>query len=164
MELENILNYVQMTKKIATSGQPSVEEIKAISNAGYSTVVNLTPHISQDALPHEGQIVAANFMSYINIPVLYEDPRVDQLQMFFAVMDALTNQKIWIHCVRNNRVSAFVYLYLRYRLNFTESQARSPIFDNWDMDETWFEFMQESIEELTHTKVSENDMQIFQVA
>ena len=121
-------------------------DFKAISKAGYTTVVNLTPHISQDALPNEGQIVATNFMSYINIPVLYEDPRVDQLQMFFAVMDALADQKVWVHCVRNNRVSAFLYLYLRYHLKYSEERARSPIMERWEMDETWLEFMEESIE------------------
>jgi len=149
-----ITNFFQMTPFIATSGQPCSKQIKEISNNGYTTVINLAPHTSQDDMPNEGQIIAANFMSYINIPVLYEDPQVEQLEMFCNLMDALRGQKVWIHCVKNSRVAAFIYLYLRYRLGYSHEDARSPMFDQWIMDETWIEFVEEAVDVLEHHRVS----------
>ncbi len=138
-----ITNYFQMTPELATSGQPCDEQIRQISKLGYTTVINLAPHTAQDTMPDEGRIVATNFMSYINIPVLYEDPQPEQLLMFCNLLDALKGQKVWIHCVKNSRVAAFIYLYLRYRLGRSHEEARSPMFDLWEADETWNEFMQE---------------------
>lgn len=143
-----INNYFQMTPSIATSGQPSADQIKAISKQGYTTVINLTPHINQDVLPNEGQLVATSFMSYINIPVLYEDPQLDQFDMFCKMMDAFSDQKIWIHCVKNSRCSAFIYLYMHFRLGYPSEEARSSMFEQWVPDETWEEFMQEVVDDL----------------
>ncbi len=146
--LQTISNYFQMTPELATSGQPCCEQIKEISRQGYTTVINLAPHTAQDAMPDEGKVVATNFMSYINIPVLYEDPQIEQLQMFCNLLDALKGQKVWIHCVKNSRVAGFLYLYLRFRRGYSHAQARSPMFDVWEMDETWTEFMQEAAQML----------------
>ena len=151
---KELTNYFQMTPEIATSGQPDVGQIKQISDMGYTTVISLVPHTSQDAMPDEGKIVAANFMAYINIPVLYEDPQLEQLKMFCNLLDAMKDQKIWIHCVKNSRVAAFIYLYLRYRRGYPHEQARSPMFDQWTMDETWVEFMEEAIEIMEDSQVS----------
>ncbi|VAW78269.1 hypothetical protein MNBD_GAMMA12-1186 [hydrothermal vent metagenome] len=142
-ELE-FVNYVQINDMIATSGQLNDQQIKFISNQGYTTIINLAPHTAQDTLPEEGKIVASNFMTYINIPVLYEDPQIDQLKMFCAVMSTLAEQKVWIHCAKNTRVAAFVYLFQRYEQKVSHHEALSEMFKKWTPDDTWLEFFEEA--------------------
>jgi len=158
-ELE-FVNYVKINKMIATSGQLTREQIKHVSNEGYTTIVNLAPHTAQDALPDEGKIVASNFMTYINIPVLYEDPQLDQLKMFNAVMTTLAEQKVWVHCAKNTRVAAFMYLYQRYEQGFSHDQARSEMFQKWTPDNTWMEFFEEAEADLYTVKISPKKLEI----
>ncbi len=140
----DFVNHVQINDMIATSGQLNDQQIKYISNQDYTTIINLAPHTAQDALPEEGKIVASNFMTYINIPVLYEDPQIDQLKMFCAVMSTLAEQKVWIHCAKNTRVAAFVYLFQRYEQRISHHEALSEMFQKWTPDETWLEFFDEA--------------------
>lgn len=158
-ELE-FVNYVQISTMIATSGQLTREQIKYVSNQGYTTIVNLAPHTAQDAMPDEGKIVASNFMTYINIPVLYEDPQLDQLKMFSAVMATLAEQKVWVHCAKNTRVAAFMYLYQRYEQGLSHEQALSEMFKKWTPDQTWLEFFDEAEADLYSSEVSQKKLLI----
>lgn len=137
---QNFINYVQINEKIATSGHLNVDQIKSISGMGYSTIINLAPHSAQEILPNEGKIVATHFMTYVNIPVPYEDPQ-HQLKMFFAVMASLKDQKVWVHCEQNTEVAAFVYLYQRYEQRLSHDQALSE-FTEGTPDQTWLEFFE----------------------
>lgn len=157
-ELE-FVNYVQINEMIATSGQLTSEQIKYISNQGYTVIVNLAPHTAQDALPDEGKIVATNFMTYINIPVLYEDPQLDQLKMFCAVLSTLADQKVWVHCAKNTRVAAFVYLYQRYEQGLDHEQALSEMFQKWTPDETWLEFFEDAEAEFFNSATYRKNLQ-----
>jgi len=157
-ELE-IVNYVQINELIGTSGQLTSEQIKHISNQGYTVVINLAPHTAQDALPDEGRIVATNFMTYINIPVLYEDPQLDQLKMFCSVMSTLAEQKVWVHCAKNTRVAAFMYLFQRYEQGLSHEQAMSEMFQKWTPDVTWLEFFEEAESELFNSLMYRKPLQ-----
>ena len=147
------INYVQINERIATSGQLTEAQIKWISDQGYSTVINLAPHTAQDTLPNEGKIVAASFMVYVNIPVLYEDPQLSQLKTFCAVLNSLADEKIWIHCALNTRVAAFMYLYQRYELGLSHQEALSEMFQQWTPDETWLEFFDDAEAEMYKRKI-----------
>ena len=48
-----------------------------------------------------------------------------------------------MHCQVNARVSAFLYLYLRYELGLSDEDASGPVLDAWlpQMDDTWREFL-----------------------
>jgi hypothetical protein len=52
-------------------------------------------------------------------------------------------KRVWVHCVMNLRVSAFMYHYLKHACGYTEAAARSPVLPRWEprMDEVWKEFM-----------------------
>ena len=47
--LENIYNYLKISDKIATAGQPSVEQFSYIKEAGYQVVINLALKDSSNA-------------------------------------------------------------------------------------------------------------------
>lgn len=149
-ELNNITNYVQLTDDVGTSGQPSRDQFQAIANGGFRAVVNLALPSSDHAIADEGSVVTALGMSYIHIPVDFAKPTVDDLRTFFGTMEALKGKRVWVHCVVNARVSAFMYLYLKHVRQLDEGAARSPVLERWQpkMDATWSTFLALTKEEI----------------
>ncbi len=143
MDLREITNYVQLTDDIGTSGQPTREQFSFIAAAGYEAVVNLALPTSDHAIADEGSVVTGLGMRYVHIPVVFESPTTDDLRTFIAVMKALEGRKIWVHCVVNARVSAFLYHYLRYVRGLDEAASRSVVLDRWEpnMDAAWRAFL-----------------------
>lgn len=141
--LDDITNFVQLTEDIGTSGQPEREQFSGISEAGYAAVVNLALPTSDHAVPDEGSVVTGLGMSYFHIPVKFDAPTVEALRTFIGVMESLRGRKVWVHCVVNARVSAFLYHYLRHVRELDEEAARSPVLARWEsqMDDTWKAFL-----------------------
>ena len=137
--LAEIYNFEQMTDWLGTSGQPTREQFAAIADAGYDAVINLALPESDRAIADEGSIIAGLGMHYVHLPVQMENPTLDNLRTFIGVMQALDGKKVWVHCVVNARVSAFVFHYLRKEKNLPEQDARSSILDQWEpkMDVGW---------------------------
>ena len=141
--MEQILNFVQLTDSIATAGQPTPEQFRDIAAAGHTVVVNLAVPDSHNAVPNEGSLVTATGMTYVNIPVKWEDPTLADLQRFIRTMRAFEGERIFVHCAMNMRVSAFMYHYLTLEEGLPPERARSPILEKWTpkMDEVWQRFL-----------------------
>lgn len=142
-DLGAIYNFETVTDWLATSGQPTAAQFADIAAAGYRAVVNLALPSSDNAIANEGSIVSGHDMAYFHIPVVFEHPTVADLRLFFGVMQALEGQKVWVHCVVNARVSAFVYQYLRYIKGFDDEAAKTELLRKWlpQMDDVWREFL-----------------------
>ena len=141
--LENIYNYLKISDKIATAGQPSAEQFSHIKEAGYQVVVNLALKDSSNALRNEKEIVESEGMQYIHIPVIWENPTEDKLQEFIQVMKTNVDQKIFVHCAANKRVSAFIYLYRSSQEGVSDEAAKKDLHQIWIPNETWQQFIQE---------------------
>ena len=141
--LENIYNYLKISDKIATAGQPSVEQFSYIKEAGYQVVINLALKDSSNALRNEKEIVETGGMQYIHIPVIWENPTEDKLKEFIQVMKINLDKKVFVHCAANKRVSAFVYLYRRSEESIDEEIAKKDLHQIWVPNEIWQQFIQE---------------------
>ncbi|MEW5756483.1 MAG: protein tyrosine phosphatase family protein [Pseudomonadota bacterium] len=141
--MSEITNFVQLTKLIGTSGQPSRGQFAEIATQEYSVVVNLAMPDSDHAIAEEGSIVTSLGMSYVHIPVPFDRPTVNHLRQFFGVMKAFDGKKVWVHCVMNWRVSAFMYHYLRIEKGLPDADCISPILREWEprMEEVWRSFL-----------------------
>ena len=142
-DLSGITNFVQLTADVGTSGQPKREQFSLIARAGYAGVVNLALPTSDHAIADEGSVVTGLGMSYFHIPVEFSKPTVEDLRTFFGAMQALEGKKVWVHCVVNARVSAFMYLYLKHVRGLDDAAARSPVLNRWQptMDAVWKDFI-----------------------
>lgn len=142
--MTDIRNFIQMTEAIGTSGQPTVEQFDEIAKAGYSSVVNLAMPDSDDAIADEGNIVTSLGMKYVHIPVPFDNPTKEHLREFIRVMRAMDGEKVWVHCVVNARVSAFMYHYLRMDKGQDDNAAKNQLLRRWEprMDAVWTKFMQ----------------------
>jgi protein tyrosine phosphatase (PTP) superfamily phosphohydrolase (DUF442 family) len=149
MALENITNYIRISERVASSGQPEELEFKDIAQAGFEVVINLAMPDSEDAIPEEGYIVTARNMQYIHIPVPFEAPTTKHVKDFISVMEAFKDKKVWVHCVVNYRVSAFLFLYMRFVKNATIEEARKVILKSWKPNNVWANFMEMSKDEIS---------------
>jgi protein tyrosine phosphatase (PTP) superfamily phosphohydrolase (DUF442 family) len=141
--VQDITNFVQLTNDVGTGGQPSRDQFRDIAAAGYGAVINLALPTSDHAIPDEGSVVTGFGMRYVHIPVDFGNPTIDDLKTFIGAMRALDGKRVFVHCVVNARVSAFMYLYLKHVRGVDDAAARSPVLARWQpqMDEIWQRFL-----------------------
>ncbi|MES9834710.1 MAG: protein tyrosine phosphatase family protein [Candidatus Thiodiazotropha sp. DIVDIV] len=149
MAIEEITNYIHVSNRIASSGQPKEFEFKDIAQAGFEVVINLAMPNSENAIPEEGYIVTARKMQYIHIPVLFDAPTPVNIRDFISVMNAYNDKKVWVHCVVNYRASAFLFLYMKLVKNSTTEEARKVILESWKPNDVWMRFMEISKDEIS---------------
>ncbi len=130
-------NYVEVTPSLATSGVVAAEEFARIAEQGFRVVINLLPDESQYAVPDEASIVAREGMRYVHIPIDIDQPTRIDYERFEAAMDACAEEPVWVHCAANWRVSAFVGIYGRRRLGWSQEIAEAHVRGIWKPTEPW---------------------------
>jgi protein tyrosine phosphatase (PTP) superfamily phosphohydrolase (DUF442 family) len=145
-ELHQIMNFLAITPTIATAGQPTATQFATVQQAGYQVVVNLAPPTAPDALADEATIVATHSLDYVHIPVVWEAPTLADFEQFVAVMQTYSDRPIFVHCARNMRVSAFLYLYRQLFLSTPEVIARRDLQRIWQPDDRWQAFLDRVLE------------------
>lgn len=128
-----------------TSGQLSERDIARLPALGIGAVINLALPTSSNALPGEAELVTLLGIAYIQIPVEWERPELHELEQFFATLRAFEHRNVWVHCAKNMRVSAFVYLYRKLCLNHSEEDAMYPMREVWVPNETWQAFVRNAL-------------------
>ena len=148
--VHDILNFHRMTDNIAIGGQPSASQLAQVADAGYSVVVNLAMHDSDNAIPEEGSVAASLGMSYIHIPVPSDAPTSRHVRKFFNVMDAFDGEKVFVHCVVSGRASAFINRYMMLKQGASAEQATSPLLQRWlpNMNEPWASIMNLELDDI----------------
>ncbi|WP_428738807.1 protein tyrosine phosphatase family protein [Sulfurimonas sp.] len=142
--MKNILNYIKVNDTISTSGQPTKEQFKAIAKEGFDVVINLAMH-NRGALKEEDKIVSKNNMVYYHIPITWEKPEIERLELFLATLKMLQkqNKKVFIHCIKNYRASVFVYKYKKHILKEKDTQLIAP--KGYKPNEVWQKVMKAKI-------------------
>ena len=147
MTIESIINYLFISEQISSSGQPKAEEFSFISELGFNHIINLAMPNSTNAIREEGSLVTELNMTYHHIPVPFEAPKINQLKLFFWLMEFFQGEKVWVHCVVNYRASAFLYLFYRWK-GLPEDRSRVTLFPGWKPNAVWRKFMTQKIEKL----------------
>ena len=146
--MQKILNCIKINELIVTSGQPKVEEFEIIAKDDFEVVINLSMYKTSNSIENENKIVTDLNMSYFHIPVNFENPTLSDLKLFLNILQALGANKVWIHCSKNYRVSAFMYVYHKYILKTSFEQIDLSIFEIWNPSAKWQEIMKVSLEDL----------------
>lgn len=143
MTIDDIKNFVPLSERLATAGQPTEQQVQELARAGFEVVVNLGLMDPRYCLTDEAGLVGSLGMAYHHIPVDFKAPRFDDLEKFFAVMDGSSDRKVFVHCAANYRVSSFVALYGQAKLGWSASHADAHIRRVWEPDHTWRGFIEE---------------------
>ncbi|MBC8095839.1 MAG: protein tyrosine phosphatase family protein [Akkermansiaceae bacterium] len=142
--LEHIRNFLRINDQLATSGMPKPEDFVAMQRSGFEVVINLALPTSDDAVSNEGELVSAQGMTYVHIPVKFEAPQTSDFERFSRMLRACDGQKVFVHCAANFRVSAFVFLH-RVRHGADRSVAEQDLTRVWEPDDRWREFLNNSL-------------------
>jgi protein tyrosine phosphatase (PTP) superfamily phosphohydrolase (DUF442 family) len=139
--LTSIFNYLPISSNIATSGQPTAQQLGAIRSDGYQKIINLAPPIGENSLANEADLVADLGMDYINIPVDFSHPTEADFEQFVLHMQNQDSQKIWVHCAANMRVSCFIFKYRTAILGGNLSDAEAELKKIWQPNKLWQDFI-----------------------
>lgn len=140
--LRNIYNFRQLTDRIATAGQPTEEELAAVAQAGFETVINLALLDADYSLPDERALVESLGMAFVHIPVIWEYPEDENLDAFLQAMEQGRERRLFIHCAANMRVSVFMALYRIITLGWPAQDAMKDVHAIWQPNEIWSRFIQ----------------------
>jgi protein tyrosine phosphatase (PTP) superfamily phosphohydrolase (DUF442 family) len=144
--MSSIYNFNQISDLLACSGQPVESQLAAIAEVGYQMVVNLGLADGKYALADEAASVRNLGLAYHHIPVIFDNPQIDELVDFIGVMNQHTNEKTLVHCAANYRASVFTGLYLFATDQLNEEALQDFIEEVWQPDAVWQQFIEESIE------------------
>ena len=142
--LETIYNWRRLDNRLTTSDQPTESQLADIHALGVRHIVKLGLHTHEKALPDEAASVSQLGMTYIHIPVDFQNPTDRDFDQFCSVMEQLKEVPVHVHCIANYRVSAFFYRYRRDLLGMDETQARADMEQVWQPHGVWGTFVQRS--------------------
>ncbi len=128
---DNIYNYHRISDVLSTAGQVFPVQVPKLSSEKFELVINLATADPKRNGEESFHVTGAG-MSYVQIPVVWDNPTNADLELFFAVMDARAGRKTLVHCFANYRASAFTYLYRVLREGVAEEVARADLLAIWD--------------------------------
>ena len=106
-ELTGIPHFLKLTNQVWTGGQPWLEHLPKLKEAGIKVIINLRPHGEYDGAREAAKVKDLG-MSYFNIPVAYNAPDELDADDFLKITDEqLKNGPVFIHCAVGTRVGAF---------------------------------------------------------
>ena len=123
MSTEEIFNYVKIDDHISTAGQPTEEQLHDAAAEGFTAIINLAPVNPPYTPADEAGLARQLGLTYIHIPVAWNNPADADFAAFEQAMSATAAQRTLIHCVANFRVTAFYTLYAQKHLGWSAAEA-----------------------------------------
>jgi uncharacterized protein (TIGR01244 family) len=101
-----ILNFMRVNDQFCTGGQPKLEALEKLKSEGVKSIINLRTPGEHRAAEEETRAKELG-LRYFNIPVVYRDPKDEQVREFLQITDDPANRPVFIHCTAAIRVGAF---------------------------------------------------------
>jgi len=131
MSTTDIYNYQKVDDAVATSGQPTIAQLKSAAVEGVVTIINLGFLGQRYSLKDEAGIVSSLGMSYYHIPVDWDNPTEENFINFEKLINRLPGGKMLIHCAANYRATAFYALYASRNLDWSETRVETLMSPVW---------------------------------
>ena len=131
----NGVNFVKVSDRIDTSGQPPKVLLEHFADKNYDLVINLAPPLSKGSVLEEGSLIAQSGTKYVNIPV-------DWKNFFSSVLNAKGPNKVLVHCQINMRGSLFTFLYRVIHEKIDPALAQEKMTLVWTPTDSWQKFAQ----------------------
>ena len=138
-------NVVEISPRLVTSGQPSAEALSTLKALGFEAVIYLAPPTVHDAVRDEPLIVTHQGLTFINIPIRFDNPTDADFDTFAGVLTGLGNRKVLVHCQINLRASAMVFLYRATVLKEDPRLAYEAVTKVWQPEAAWRRLIEEQL-------------------
>src|SRR5450631_3652082 len=108
-------NVVEISPQLVTSAQPTVS----------------------DAVRDEQLIVTRQGLTFINIPIAFDNPTEADFDNFSSLLNGLAGRKVLVHCQVNLRASSMVFLYRTIVRKEEPRVAYQAVTGVWSPDGPW---------------------------
>jgi protein tyrosine phosphatase (PTP) superfamily phosphohydrolase (DUF442 family) len=130
-------NFVAATLTLATSGQPKERALRSLSALGFQAVVYLAPFNVSSAVAAEPDILSAQGIEFVHIPIPFAAPTAAHVQAVFAALRRLEGRKVLVHCEINLRASTLVFLYRAIERKENPDDAYQAMRRIWSPHGAW---------------------------
>src|SRR5262245_23901019 len=117
-----IRNFIRIDKNFCTGAQPRLEHLEMLKKEGVKAIINLRQPSEHRAGEEEAKAKELG-LRYFNIPVVFGEPRDEQVTEFLRITDDAENRPAFIHCAAGIRVGAFWMVRRVLRDGFTVEAA-----------------------------------------
>ncbi|HEU4507233.1 MAG TPA: PQQ-binding-like beta-propeller repeat protein [Pyrinomonadaceae bacterium] len=133
---DSIRNFLRINDQFCTGGQPRLEHLEKLKAEGVKAIINLRQP-SEHRAPEEESKAKELGLRYFNIPVVYANPKEEQVTEFLKITDDPENRPAFIHCTSAIRVGAFWLI-------------RRVLRDGWKFDDAHEEAKKVGLREAPH--------------
>jgi outer membrane protein assembly factor BamB len=105
-EVPPIRNFIHMNKEFCAGAQPRLEHLAMLKAEGVKSIINLRVPTEHRAEEEEAKAKELG-LKYFNIPVVFANPKDEQVDEFLRITDDPENRPAFIHCAASIRVGAF---------------------------------------------------------
>jgi protein tyrosine phosphatase (PTP) superfamily phosphohydrolase (DUF442 family) len=138
-------NFVNWRSGLVSSAQPKAVFLAQLKEQHYEVLINLAPPQSMGSLENEGGIVGRQGLAYVNIPVDFSHPTLQDFELFSDIMKAAQGKQVYVHCQANFRGSSFVFLYRVIHEGASAQEAAAKLNTVWVPDTVWKKFIQQTL-------------------
>ncbi|MEB3752961.1 protein tyrosine phosphatase family protein [Acinetobacter sp. MD2(2019)] len=136
--LSKTLNFQFIHQHLFTSGQPTAKQLEHIKEYGVNTIINIALTDASNALANEDRICLELGLNYIQLPIHWELPDPEQALLVLDMLNSLTHEHtVWLHCAKNYRVSALMYLYRQHYMDMDLPSSQALMHQIWTPNDTW---------------------------
>ena len=133
------MNFHRISPQLATGGHLVDAGASQLAEQGVTLVIDLRdrpPAEEQQQLKEAG-------IQWVNVPVVWKEPRKEDFEAFVRLMAANENENILVQCQANYRASAFTYMYRVTEQGVPELEAREDLNAIWTPEGTWQQFIED---------------------
>lgn len=131
------MNYHEIDARLATGGHFVDDGLEIVRDKGIKVVIDL-----RDKPPGgQKEKLAAEGIEWINVPVVWKDPKPADFERFIDVMSQHDDAHVLVQCQANYRASAMTYLYRVLVAEVPEEAARKDLNAVWQPEGRWRDYM-----------------------
>jgi protein tyrosine phosphatase (PTP) superfamily phosphohydrolase (DUF442 family) len=134
-------NLVEISPRLVTSGQPNAATLASLAAHGFAADIYLAPLTVHDAVRDEPEIVRRQGLTFIHIPIEFNEPGERDFERFAEAMASLRERKVLVHCQVNMRASAMVFLHRVIVDREDPERAYEAVAKVWSPNGQWRRFI-----------------------
>ena len=133
------MNFHRIDPQLATGGHLVDVGAAELKKQGVTLVIDLRDKPPAD----EQQQLEAAGIRWVNVPVVWAEPKKGDFEEFSRLMAANADQNILVQCQANYRASAMTYMYRVTQQGVPEAEARKDLNAIWTPEGTWRTYIDE---------------------
>lgn len=131
------MNFHRIDARLATGGHLTDGGLEVLRSSGVKVVIDL-----RDKPPKgHGERLAEQGIEWINVPVIWKDPRSVDFRKFAAAMSANAKNNVFVQCQANYRASAMTYMFRVSVLGVAQDVAGDDLHAIWTPNAQWQTFI-----------------------